>query len=115
MASSGPDEFGGDGEQSRPQSLGLPPASGFALQGEHLHPGGRLTRECDDGTPDLVLGEIVEREVRQTGVLRAPDPVLGTGTLAVPQVKIGQLAVPAAGGGVGGECGHPVAVVVSQP
>jgi hypothetical protein len=52
-------------------------------EGEHLHPGGQLVGQRDDGAPDLVLGELVQREVGEPGVLRAADPVFGTGAAAV--------------------------------
>src|SRR5215207_1906145 len=35
-----------------------------------------LAGEGDQGAPDLVLGEVVQRQVGQAGVFRAPDAVL---------------------------------------
>jgi hypothetical protein len=31
-------------------------------QGEHLHPGGDLDGKSDDCAPDLILGEVEQRE-----------------------------------------------------
>jgi hypothetical protein len=52
----------GDGEQAQSQALGLP-AAGGALQGEHLHPGHEVAGRRDDLAPDLVLGEVVQRQI----------------------------------------------------
>jgi len=62
----------GDSEQPQPQAFGFPAASGVVGQGEHLHPGGDLYGEGDDGAPNLVRGEAVQRQVRQAGVLARP-------------------------------------------
>jgi len=32
-------------------------------EGEHLHPGSEFDGERDDGAPDLVLDEVVQRQV----------------------------------------------------
>jgi hypothetical protein len=53
------------------------------VQGEHLHPGEQFTGQGDDLAPDLVLGESVQREVAQAGVLGAADAVLAAGAAAV--------------------------------
>ena len=57
----------------------LPPADGLVVEGEAVHPGGELAREGDDGAPELILRERVQRQVRQACVLGQPDPVLATG------------------------------------
>jgi hypothetical protein len=54
-----------------------------AVQGERLHPGGNLAGQRDDRAPDLVLGEVMQREVAQACVLRGADPVLAPGAPAV--------------------------------
>src|SRR3954454_6688943 len=59
---------------------------------EGLHPGGQVGGERDDGAPDLVLREVVQRQVGRAGVLGASDAVLGAGPAAVPQLEGGQLA-----------------------
>jgi hypothetical protein len=43
------------------------PGAGRPVKGEQLHPGGQLA-------PDLVLGETVQGEVAQPGVLGGADP-----------------------------------------
>ena len=68
------------------------------------------TGERDDGAPDLVLGEVVQRQVGQAGVFGDADAVLAAGPAAVAQFEVGQL--PA--GGVGGERGDPVPVGVGD-
>ena len=82
----------GDGEQPEPEPFGFPPAGLVPGEGEQLHPGGELAGQGDDGAPDLVLGEAVQRQVGQPGVLGGADPVLGPGAAAVPQLQVGQLA-----------------------
>jgi hypothetical protein len=78
----------GDGEQPQPEPFRLPAAGVVAGQGEGLHPGGELAGEGDQGAPDLVLGEVVQGQVGQAGVLRGADAVLGAGAAAVPQLQI---------------------------
>src|SRR3954468_23809836 len=92
---------GGNGEQPQPQSLGFPAAGLVSGQGQGLHPGGQVSGERHQGAPDLVGGEVVQRQVGQPGVLGAPDAVLVPGAAAVPQLRIGQLST----GGVGDEGG----------
>jgi hypothetical protein len=60
--------------------------------------------------PDLVLREVVQRQVGQPGVLRAPNAVLAAGPATVPKFEVREL--PA--GGVGDERGdaQPVDVGV---
>ena len=66
-------------------------------QGEQLGPGGDLTGERDDGLPDPVLIQLVQRQVAQPGVLRGPDTVLNAGAATVVRRRrAGQL-----GGAVG--------------
>ena len=81
------------------------------VQGEHLRPGEQLAGEGDDLGPDLVLGEAVQGEVAQAGVLGAADAVLAPGAAAVPQFQVGELAAC----GAGGEAGEAVAVDVGEP
>jgi hypothetical protein len=59
--------------------------------------------------PDLVLGEVVEREIAQAGVLRGADPVLAPGAAAVPQLEVGQLGCRARRCGCRRERGDAVA------
>ena len=80
-------------------------------QGEHPHPGCQLDGQGDDGAPDLVLGEVVQRQVPQSGGLGDPDPVLAAGPAAMAQFQVGQLPT----GGVGRERGDPVPVGISDP
>jgi hypothetical protein len=68
------------------------------VQAEQLHPGGELGGEHDDGAPDLVLVEVVQRQVGQAGVLAYPDPVFGTGPPAVPQLQVRELPAGRVGG-----------------
>lgn len=95
-------------EHPEPPSFRLPPPRVVVGQGQHLQPRGQLADEGDDGAPDAVPVEAVQREVDQLGVLGAPDPVLAAGSAAVPHLQVRQL--PA--GGVGGESGYPVPVGV---
>jgi hypothetical protein len=71
-------------------------------QSEGLHPGGQLAGQRDDGAPDLVLGEVVQRQVGQPGVLHGSDTAVGVGPAAVPQLQVRE--PPAAG--VGDERGE---------
>ncbi len=87
----GDSEAAGDRQQPEPQALGFPTASVVAGQRKQLSPGGQVERERDQGAPDLVLGEVVQRQVGQSGVLGDADAVLGAGTPAVPQLEVGQL------------------------
>jgi hypothetical protein len=100
----------GDGGQPQSQPLGFPPAGGPS-QGEHLHPGEQLAGQRGDLAPDLVLGEPVEGEVAQAGVLGGLDPVLTPGAAAVTQLEAGEL--PAFG--AGREAGEPVPADVGEP
>lgn len=83
-ASSGSgDQMPGDGEQAQPQSFGFP-ASGLVIsQRQQLHPGGDLTGQSHDRAVDLVLGEVVQREVGQAAVFGGADAVLGAGSAPV--------------------------------
>ncbi len=105
------DQPGGGAEQSQPESFGFPPAGLVVGEGEQLHPGDELTGERDHGAPELVLGEAVQRQVGQAGVLGGADPVLGPGAAAVPQLQVSELALR----GVGGEGGYPVSLRVGEP
>ena len=64
----------------------------------------------DQFEPDLVLGERLQRQVGQAGVLEPTDAVLGACAQSVADFQVGQ--PPAAG--VGGEHGDPPAVVVGD-
>jgi len=99
-----------DGEQAQPEPFRLP-AAGVPGQGEHLGPGQDLAGQGHDLAPQLVLGEALQRQVPQPGVLGAADPVLAPGPLAVPQLQVSELAAFRAGG----EAGEPVAVDVGKP
>ena len=74
---------GGDGVEPVAQPFGFPAAGGLVVQGEELHPGGQFGGEGDDGAPDLVLGEAVQGQVGQSGVLGDSDPVFAAGSSAV--------------------------------
>jgi len=91
--------------------LGSPPAGRMLNQGEHGQPGEQVAGQGDDGAPDPVLVEPVQRKVGRAGDLRAADPVLAAGPAAVPELQVGEL--PA--GGVGRERGDPVPVSVGDP
>ena len=103
-------EAAGDGEQAQPEPFGFPAAGGPG-QGEHLRPGQQLAGQGDDLAPQLVLGEALQRQVPQPGVLGAADPVLAAGPPAVPQFQVSELAFLR----VGGEGGEPVPVDVGEP
>ncbi len=62
----------------------------MAGQGEGLHPGGQVGGQRHDGAPELVLREVMQRQVGQPGVFRDSDAVLGPGTAAVAQLQVGQ-------------------------
>ena len=108
-------EGGWDGEQPVAEPFGFPAAGVVTGQSEQLHPGGQVDGEGDDGAPDLVLSEVVQRQVGQSGVLGHPDAVFGAGSAAVPQFQVGQLGAGAGGAGVGGERGDPHPVDVGEP
>ncbi len=71
---------------------------------------GELAGQAHDRAPDLVLVEVVQRQVGQAGVLGAPDPVLAAGAAVVPQLELGEL--PA--GGVRGERGDAQPVDIGE-
>ena len=75
--------LGGQGEQPEPEPFGFPPPCGVLGEGEQLGPGGDLAGQRDDGLPDPVLVQLVQRQVGQPGVLRGADAVLGPGAAAV--------------------------------
>src|SRR6202044_2835490 len=87
------------------------PTAGVAGQGEHLGPGQQLAGQRPDLAPQLVLGEALEREVPQAGVLGAADPVLAAGPAAVAELEVGELAFLR----VGGEGGEPGPVEAGEP
>jgi hypothetical protein len=110
QSSAAADEASRDGEGPQPEPFRLPPSC-LPREGEHLHPGQELAGQGDDLAPDLVLGEALEREVAQAGVLGIPDAVLAAGPVTVPQFQVRELAFPR----VGGERGEPVPVEVGEP
>ena len=73
----------GDGEQAQPEPFGFIAAGRAALQSEHLHPGRQVAGQGDDLASDLVLGEAVQGQVAQPGVLGGADTVLAAGPAAV--------------------------------
>lgn len=81
----------------------------MAGEREHAHPGEKVAGEGDDGAPDLVLGEGLERQVAQSGVLRDADPVLTSGPAPATQLKVGELTDARVGDEHGDS--HPVDVV----
>jgi hypothetical protein len=70
-------------EQPVAQPFRLPASRRVVGEGEHLGPGDQVEGERDNGAPDLVLGEVVQGQVGQAGVLRAADAVLAAGAAAV--------------------------------
>ena len=107
-SAAGVDDPAGDGEEPEPEAFGFPSAGGLGRRpGQGLGPGQEVGGERDDLQPDLVLGEAVEGQVAQAGVLEAADAVLGSGSLPVPDLQIGQS--PPGAVGVGGEAGDPPA------
>jgi hypothetical protein len=84
---------------------------GVPGQGDQLGPGQQLAGQGHDLAPKLVLGEALERQVPQAGVLRAADPVLAAGPASVPQFQVGEL--PALR--VGREDGEAVPLQVGEP
>jgi hypothetical protein len=77
-------ETSGDGEDTQAEPFRFPAAGGGAGQGEQLGPGEKLAGQGDDLAPELVLGEAMQGQVPQPGVLRAADPVLAPGLSPVP-------------------------------
>src|SRR5690348_7567174 len=73
------------------------PAAGGPGQGEQLGPSEQVAGQRDDLAPDLVLGEALERQVPQPGVLGAADPVLAAGPAPVTEFQVRELAFPGAG------------------
>jgi len=71
------------------------------VQGEQLGPGDEFAGERDDGAPDAVLGEGVQREVGQAGVFGLADAAFAAGSAAVPELEVGKLGARSAGRGVG--------------
>src|SRR5690242_17648197 len=67
-AAAATDQAPGSGEQPQPKPFRLP-AAGLAGQGEQLGPGQQLAGQGDDLAPQLVLGEALQRQVPQPGVL----------------------------------------------
>ena len=100
-----PGEPSGDGEQAQAEPFRFPAAGGPG-QGEQLRPGQQFAGQGHDLAPDLVLGEALEGEVAQPGVLGVADAVLAAGAAAVPQFQVRELAFSR----VGGEGGEPVPV-----
>ena len=67
-------EAGGDVQDPVAQALGF----GFGEvsgQEEALRPGDQVVRDSDQGEPDLVVVEVVEREVAQPGVFVVADVI----------------------------------------
>jgi hypothetical protein len=74
----------GDGEEPQAEPLRFP-AAGVPGQGEHLRPGQHVASQGHDLGPQLVLGEALQRQVPQPGVLGAADPVFAPGPPAVAE------------------------------
>ena len=94
-AAAGAGASGRDREQSQAQPFGFP-APGVVREG--LHPGEQVGGERHERAPDLVLGEVMQRQVGQPGVIGVADAVLGAGPAAVPQLQLGQLTLGREGG-----------------
>src|SRR5690606_10856353 len=92
------------------QTFGFVAASSGAVEGERLHPGEEFAGQGDEFAPDLVLGEMVQGQVGQAGVLGAADAVFAAGPAAVAEFQVGELAAA----GVGDEAGEAVAVEVGE-
>ncbi len=101
----------GDAEQAQAEAFGFPASGLVAGQGDHLGPRGALAGELDQGAPDAVLIEPVQREIGQAGVFGGPYPVFAACAAAVPQFQVGDLSASS----VGGECGQSQAVSVGEP
>src|SRR3954451_24034634 len=67
------DDAAGGGEQAQPQTFWVPGPGGVFGEGEQLQPGGQVHRLGDDGQPDAVLVEIVQRQAGQAGVFGVAD------------------------------------------
>ena len=78
---------------------------------DHGRLNSQVAGQGDDLAPELVLGEALQRQVPQSGVLGAADPVLAPGPAAVPELKVSELAFPR----VSRESGEAVAVDVGEP
>ena len=77
---------------------------------------GQAAAVADDGADEAADGREQAQAVpawfpAAGGVLGAPDAVLAAGATAVPQLEIGELPAP----GAGGEAGVPVPVDVGDP
>ena len=60
--------------------------------------------------PDLVLRELLQRQVSEPGVLESADAVLGPCPQSVPDFQLGQPPTT----GVGGEYGDPPAALIGD-
>ena len=89
----------GDGQHAQPEPFGFPDSGGVVVAGQQLGPGEQFGGELDELEPDLVLGERLQRQVAQPGVLEAADAVFGAGAQPVADFQVGES--PTAG--VGGE------------
>jgi hypothetical protein len=106
--SSGAHDAGGDVQQPQTQPLGFGVA--VRVQPEGRGPGQQVRGQQHGLEPDLVLGEVVQRQVAQAAVFQAADPVFGAGPQPVGDFELGQV-IP---GAVGGEDGDAPAVDVGQ-
>src|SRR4051812_39822965 len=104
-------EASGGAEQSQPELFGFPAPRRVLGVAERLGPGQEFAGQLDDGAPDAVVVEPVQRQILQAGVLGGPDAVLAAGPATVAQFEVGELGAGPARAGVGDERGDPVAVV----
>ncbi len=76
-----------DREHPQANTFRFPPTCFVVGEPEHLCPCRQVQSELDDGQPDAVLVEPVQREVGQSGVLGGADTVFAAGAAAVPQFE----------------------------
>jgi hypothetical protein len=111
VSAAGGDEPSGDVQDAEPESFGFPEPRDAAGEGDGLGPGEKLCGELNELEPDRVLGELVQRQVPQSGIFEPADAVLGAGALPLPQFEVGEPATA----GVRREAGDLPAVVVGDP
>lgn len=82
----------------------------MVCESEHLRPCGEFEGEFDDGKPDAVLVEAVQRKVVEPSVFRVSDSVFAAGAAAMPQFEVLDLSTSC----VGGECSEPQSVGIGE-
>jgi hypothetical protein len=79
-------------EQPVAEPFRLPPSRRVLGQREQLGPGGQVEASATRAHQIWFLAKVVQRQVRQAGVLRAADAVLAACPSAVAQFEVGDLA-----------------------